>query len=645
MRVRFAPSPTGALHIGGARTALYNWLAARHAGGTLVLRIEDTDRERSTPENVEQILDALRWLELDWDEGPISQVSRADRHQEVLRAAARRRATPTARTATADDVKAYKAEHGADRGFRGEPEAEGAVRLRVPDEGETVVHDLIRGDTTFAARPPRRPGDRPRRRQRPLQLRGRGRRPRRRHHARRPRRGPPLQHAQAAARARGARRASRRVYAHLPLLHGPDGKKLSKRHGAASVQELRDAGYLPEAVRNYLALLGWGDADDETILSHRRARRALPHRARVAQPGALRRAEAALAERPLHARAVGRRAHRAPRGVHGPRRACAPAVEISREKMQTLADFWPLAGFIFDGPADDPAAREKWLGDDGPRGAGRRPRRARRRRAVRPSRRIEAALRGVVEARGAKPKDVFQPVRVALAGTTVSPGIFETLAVLGPRRVAAPHRRGARGLRSCPTAVGDRRSINRPHRADNRAGPQPIRARDPDRLHEPTPANVTPHPHSNPDAAGVQRRHNEGHGRRLTAAFEALEAFPALAESRNRLLRLVTAGARLDRRGRRRRRVRRRARHLRAAPRQPGRGQDAAAASSRSSRPSSCSRPRPSRRSPPAPAPSTSSSARPSGTPRPSASACTASPRSAPPTASPPRPATSTATA
>ena len=84
MRVRFAPSPTGALHIGGARTALYNWLLARHAGGTLVLRIEDTDRERSTPENVEQILDALTWLELDWEEGPIAQVSRTDRHQELL---------------------------------------------------------------------------------------------------------------------------------------------------------------------------------------------------------------------------------------------------------------------------------------------------------------------------------------------------------------------------------------------------------------------------------------------------------------------------------------------------------------------------------------------------------------------------------
>ena len=141
-------SPTGALHIGGARTALYNWLLARHAeGGTLVLRIEDTDRERSTPENVEQILDALRWLELDWDEGPISQIARADRHREVARAAARRRPRLPLDRDRATTSRPTRTQHGADRGFRGDAEAEGAVRLRVPDEGETVVHDLIRGDT------------------------------------------------------------------------------------------------------------------------------------------------------------------------------------------------------------------------------------------------------------------------------------------------------------------------------------------------------------------------------------------------------------------------------------------------------------------------------------------------------------------
>src|SRR6201997_3392165 len=126
LRVRFAPSPTGALHIGGARTALYNWLLARGQGGTLVLRIEDTDRERSTPENVEQILDALQWLDLEFDQGPIFPSPRAP---------------PPHSDAPAEAVGAYKAEHGADRGYRGEPEESGAVRLRVPDEGHTVVHD------------------------------------------------------------------------------------------------------------------------------------------------------------------------------------------------------------------------------------------------------------------------------------------------------------------------------------------------------------------------------------------------------------------------------------------------------------------------------------------------------------------------
>src|SRR3954447_9031041 len=122
VKVRFAPSPTGQLHIGGARTALYNWLLARGSGGDLVLRIEDTDRERSTPENVEQILDALRWLELDWDEGPISQAERGERHREEI-------------ARLVDEGHAY--------------EDEGAVRLRVPDEGETVVEDAIRGEVRF----------------------------------------------------------------------------------------------------------------------------------------------------------------------------------------------------------------------------------------------------------------------------------------------------------------------------------------------------------------------------------------------------------------------------------------------------------------------------------------------------------------
>jgi glutamyl-tRNA synthetase len=428
MRVRFAPSPTGALHIGGARTALYNWLLARHAGGTLVLRIEDTDRERSTPENVDQILDALNWLELDWDEGPISQVGNTERHEEVL-ARLLDEGHAYRSNATADDVKAYKAKHGADRGFRGDAESEGAVRLRVPDDGETVVHDLIRGPTTF-------------------------------------------QHVHlddpVIARADGtvlynfavavddldaeitqvirgedhlsntpkqllvfeALGAEPPLYAHLPLLHGPDGKKLSKRHGAASVQELRAAGYLPEAVRNYLALLGWGDTDDETILSTDE----LVKRFRIERVS---RNPARFDEQKLrwlngrYVRALGTdELTQRLEGYLGRDGDLRPAVAISEEKMQTLADFWPLAGFIFDGPSDDPKAREKWLGDDG-------------RRALELARAalelaepftvdaIEPRLKTVIDGLGVKPRDVYQPIRVALAGTTVSPGIFETLEVLG----------------------------------------------------------------------------------------------------------------------------------------------------------------------------------------------------------------------
>jgi glutamyl-tRNA synthetase len=430
MRVRFAPSPTGALHIGGARTALYNWLVARGQGGTLVLRIEDTDRERSTPENVGQILEALSWLEIDYDEGPISQVSRTDRHQEVLQQLLDSGHAYRS-TATADDVRAYKERHGAERGFRGEPEAEGAVRLRVPDEGEVVVHDLIRGDTTFAyvhmddaviaradssvlynfavAVDDLDAGI-------THVIRGED------HLSNTPKQLLVLE----------ALGVEPPVYAHLPLLHGPDGKKLSKRHGAASVQDLRDAGYLPEAVRNYLALLGWGDEDDETIIPTGE----LIRRFRIERVS---RNPARFDEQKLrwmngrYLRELGtdeltrRIAVYHPEAPHDRLR---DAVAISEEKIQTLADFWPLAGFIFDGPSDDPTAREKWLSDGGLEALA-DARAALERAEPFDAEHIEQALREVVESRDAKPRDVFQPVRVALAGTTVSPGIFETLQVLG----------------------------------------------------------------------------------------------------------------------------------------------------------------------------------------------------------------------
>jgi glutamyl-tRNA synthetase len=443
MRVRFAPSPTGALHIGGARTALFNWLLARHAGGTLVLRIEDTDRERSTPENIEQILDALRWLELDWDEGPIMQTDRTPRHGEALQALLDADLAYRS-NATAEDVKAFKALYGSERGFRGQPEADGAVRLRVPNEGATVVDDVIRGETRFehvhlddpviaradgsvlynfaVAIDDLDAGI-------THVVRGED------HLSNTPKQVLVLE---AAKRVGFGEGATLPIYAHLPLLHGPDGKKLSKRHGAASVQELRDAGYLPEAVRNYLSLLGWGAGDDQTVLSTEELIERFTLEAVSRNParfdevklkwlnGVYIRAlelEQLVAELARYLDANGHTGFR-----DDPR--FPRAVEISQEKIHTLADFWPLAGALLDHPSDDPEARERWLGKSG------RAMLAQVRAALTQLQSfkqtdVETVLEGLVQREGVKPREVYQPLRVALCGTTISPGIFESVTLLG----------------------------------------------------------------------------------------------------------------------------------------------------------------------------------------------------------------------
>jgi glutamyl-tRNA synthetase len=350
MRVRFAPSPTGALHIGGARTALYNWLLARGTDGAeFVLRIEDTDRERSTSENVEQIFEALRWLEIDWDGDPVFQSRRADRHAEVveqLLGAGRAYRS----TAGPDEVRAFKEANG-NRGFRGADEGTGAVRLRVPDEGTTLVVDVIRGETEFENAL-----------QDDLVI------------ARAD--GTPVYHLAVVVDdddagithvVRGADHYSNTpkhvliqqamgagtpVYAHVPLLHGPDGKKLSKRHGAASVQELRDRGYLPEAVRNYLALLGWGYDESTTFFTTDELKRLfsldrVSHSPAVFDEDKLR----WMNGRYLRELSVDDLAVRLERltgrsGLHD-------AVAITQEKISTLDEFWPLARAFFDEPADD----------------------------------------------------------------------------------------------------------------------------------------------------------------------------------------------------------------------------------------------------------------------------------------------------
>jgi glutamyl-tRNA synthetase len=434
-RLRFAPSPTGALHIGGARTALYNWLATRHEGGELVLRIEDTDRERSTEENVEQILDAMRWLELDWDIGPVSQAGRAEEHAEALgRLLESGHAYRDA--ATAKDVEAWKAEHGTGRGYRGTPTDEpgAAIRLRVPDEGETVVHDLIRGPVSFPnssyddfviAR-----GD-----------------------------GSVLYNFAVAVDdadmgitdvVRGDDHLSNTPkqllvlealgyeaprYAHLPLLHGPDGKKLSKRHGAASVQELREAGYLPAAVRNYLALLGWGTDDDTTLMPTEE----LVERFRVADVG---KAAAIFDEKKLRwlngrfMREMPLDAYTATVARHLGREAderLRAACEIAQEKAQTLEEVWPLIRFLFEGPVEDEKAWNKVMKE----GTG--PMLEAVAEALEPvdpfePAGIEAALAPLLDRFDLKPGKLYQPIRVAITGTSISPGIFESLAVLGKER-------------------------------------------------------------------------------------------------------------------------------------------------------------------------------------------------------------------
>jgi glutamyl-tRNA synthetase len=407
VRVRFAPSPTGALHIGGARTALYNWLLARGTqDGALVLRIEDTDRERSTPENVEQILDALRWLELDWDEGPVSQAGRAPRHLEAIER-------------LLEEGHAYR--------------DEGAVRLRVP-EGETAVRDEIRGEVRFPHSAikdfviARSDGS-------ALYnlavavddldmgithvVRGED------HLSNTPRQVMVLE----------ALGAEPPAYAHLPLLLGPDGKKLSKRHGAASVQELREAGYLPAAVRNYIALLGWGLDASTTFMTTEQLVEGFSLD-RVSK------APAVFDEQKLRWMNGRYLRELEPGELTGllearhQREGLGEATAIAQEKMQTLADFWPLAGFLVERRPFEERAWAKVMAD----GAVDRLEAA---RAALESveefdpQGVEAALRGVVERLGVKPKEVFQPVRLAISGTTVSPGIFESVAVLGREEALA----------------------------------------------------------------------------------------------------------------------------------------------------------------------------------------------------------------
>jgi glutamyl-tRNA synthetase len=219
-------------------------------------------------------------------------------------------------------------------------------------------------------------------------------------------------------------------YAHLPLLLGPDGKKLSKRHGAASVQELRGRGYLPEAVDNYIALLGAGFASDEEHFTLEE----LAERFRLERVS---KNPAVFDERKLRSmngwylRRLGIDELTRRLEEFTERIGLRPAVEIAADKIQTLDEFWPLVSFLFEGPVDDPDAFNRVICSNGGADALAAARDVLARAEPFTVESVEAALRDVVQGRGAKPGAVFQPVRVAIAGSTVSPGIFESVALLG----------------------------------------------------------------------------------------------------------------------------------------------------------------------------------------------------------------------
>jgi glutamyl-tRNA synthetase len=464
LRVRFAPSPTGFLHVGGARTALYNWLLARREGGVFVLRIEDTDRERSSDEVTRAILEGMRWLGLDWDEGPFFQGEGVERHRADVRrlldaGRAYRDFTDPAEIArlretdpdavirfprqAADAVGVEEAERRAAAG-----EAH-AIRFRVP-EGETTWDDAVHGETRFPndsiedlviLRSDGSPtynlavvSDDAHMRI-DLVLRGDD------HISNTPKQI--LLH-------RALGNAEPR-FAHVPMILGTDGKRLSKRHGATAVGEYERMGILPDAMVNFLALLGWSPGTDEEVMT----RRELVERFSL--------------ERVLRKSSVfdpkklewlnGRHISRLPAGellamVRPHLGDLLPVVETrlreDEARVLSLLDLLKVRArsvaeialrarpFLVEEIEYDPAAVKKhWMKD--PEAT------AERLEALRDALfpvpweegPLEEALRALAEARGEGAGKLIHPLRVALVGDAVSPGIFEVLVVMGRERALA----------------------------------------------------------------------------------------------------------------------------------------------------------------------------------------------------------------
>jgi glutamyl-tRNA synthetase len=398
-----APSPTGSLHVGNVRTALFNWLYARHQDGEFRLRIENTDTGREVAEAAEQIQGSLRWLGLDWDGEVTFQLDRLERCQ----AEARR---------LLDDGHAY--------------EDEGAIRFRMPDEGTTAWDDLVLGrievrNETIEDLVIVRSDGRPTYNfASPVEdwldgithvVRGQDHVP-----------NTPKQ-----IQILTALGAALPQYGHVPFVHGPDGAGLSKRHGSVTTDEFRAQGYLPDALVNYLALLGWSYDDKTTIMS----RDELIERfslERVSKSPAVFDHEKLSWMNGVYLRALSEVEYGdvlvgwlREQGYDWDEAVARRAVPLVQEKIELLSEFPGYAGFLFgpvqpeaeqlDGSAELLAATAEALKTLEPYTA----------------EAIEAALRRLADEQGLKPRDAFQPIRIAVTGSKVSPGLFESIELLG----------------------------------------------------------------------------------------------------------------------------------------------------------------------------------------------------------------------
>jgi glutamyl-tRNA synthetase len=399
--VRFAPSPTGFLHIGGVHTALFNWLFARHEGGEFRLRIENTDTSREVAEATEQIQESLRWLGLDWDGEVTFQLDRMERsRQEAERLVA--------------EGKAYA--------------EEGAIRMRMPDEGVTAWDDLVRGRIEY---PNEKLED-------VVIVRADGRPTynfaspvedwldgithvlRAEEHI--PNTPKQIQILQALG-------APLPQYGHVMLIFGDDGKKLSKRHGAVSVEDFRREGYLPDALLNFLALLGWSYDDKTTIMSREELIERFTLDRVGSSPATFDYAKLEWMNgvylRELTPEAYGDAllAYLSEQGYDWNEELVRRSVPLVQEKIAKLGEYPSFAGFLFGEVEPDPALLDGRVLEEAEQAIA----------EAEPftSEGIEQALRALAERLELKPREAFQPIRVAVTGSKVSPGLFESIELLG----------------------------------------------------------------------------------------------------------------------------------------------------------------------------------------------------------------------